>query len=294
MIYILLKGRIGNNLFQIATGASLAAKHHTDFQVYPEDYFAPYPDNCTLANYLKQFEKNILRNVKILNEKPKISTCHQEKEFCHEEIEYTDNMMIEGFFQTEKYFNPSIVRKLFEIDTETRTYIEKYYGKLFDDEITSINVRRGDYFKAIDNHPICTIKYFKKAINRIGVKKRFLVISDDISWCKKMFRGDNFIFIDNEPPIIDLYLQTLCTNNIISNSSFSWWGAWLNPNPNKIVIAPDPWFGVAYQYKDTKDLLPSSWIKIKNQMSLPLSLYGYYLWYDKRIRYFIDTKIKHT
>lgn len=292
MINILLKGRIGNNLFQIATGASLAAKHNSDFQVFPGDYFAPYPDNCNLADYLKQFGDNILKNTKINIHQPKYSVLYQEQDFAYEEIKYIDNMMIEGFFQSEKYFNENVVRDLFEIDTCTKAYINNKYGSLFDHEVTSINVRRGDYFKALDNHPICSKKYFMNAIKQIGKESLFLVISDDISWCKKIFKGDNFLFIDDEPPIVDLFLQTYCTNNIISNSTFSWWGAWLNPNPNKIVIAPDPWFGVAYKDKDTRDLLPEKWIRIKNKMSLFLSLFGYYLWYDKRIRYYFETKIK--
>ncbi|MDD2611955.1 MAG: alpha-1,2-fucosyltransferase [Bacteroidales bacterium] len=291
MIYVLLNGRLGNNLFQIAAGASLAAEHNTNFYVYTGEYQTPYPENFTLADYLKQFEKNILRNIIIIHEKPTYTFLYQEKNFSYEKIEYVDNMMIDGFFQSEKYFNPDIIRKLFAIDAETKFYIEKKYNNIFQNEITSINIRRGDYLFSVDNHPICTIKYFKKAIKLIGENKKFLVISDDIDWCKKKFQGENFIFPDKEPPIIDFYLQTFCTNNIISNSTFSWWASWLNPNPDKIVICPDPWFGVALQNKSTKDLLPENWIKIKNKMPIHLSVYGYYLWWKKRIEYYIRTKI---
>jgi len=293
MVYALLNGRLGNNLFQIATAASIAARNNTDFMVYPPESYTPLLKDFTMTKYLKQFEENILKNVKILTDMPAYSVRYQEKSFPYEKIDYVDNMIIDGFFQSEKYFEPGIVRSLFEIDPETKSYIENKYGHLLNDEITSIHVRRGDYFGSVDNHPVCSIKYFRKAIERIGKNKRFLVISDDIVWCKKKFKGDNFTFSDNESAIVDLYLQSFCTNNIMSNSSFSWWGAWMNPNPEKMVIGPYPWFGVAKQSLDTKDLMSESWIKIRNRMPWYLSLYGYYLWWDKRIKYFIKTKIRH-
>lgn len=293
MVYAILNGRLGNNLFQIATCASLAAKNKTEFCIFPGEYITPPPENLSLIDYVKKFDKTILRKVKTTPERPDYSVLYQERNFSYDEIPFEENMMIDGFFQSEKYFVPEVVHDLFEIDPVTKNYIDEKYGHLFKEEITALHVRRGDYFGNVDNHPICTLNYFRKAIEHIGKNKRFLVFSDDIEWCKKQFRGGHFYFAENESSIVDIYLQSYCTNNIISNSSFSWWGAWLNTNPDKIVIAPDPWFGVAYQNKDTKDLIPEGWIRVKNKMPLHLSLYGYYLWYDKRIKYFMDTKIKH-
>jgi Glycosyl transferase family 11. len=292
MIYAILNGRLGNNLFQIATCASLAAKNNTEYCIFPGEYITPPPENLSLVDYVRKFDTTILRKVPVTPKRPDFSTLYQEKNFQYEDIPFEENMMIDGFFQSEKYFVPEVVRDLYEIDPVTKAYIEDKYRHLFKEEITALHVRRGDYFGNVDNHPICTLDYFRSAIKHIGKDKRFLVFSDDIAWCKKKFRGENFFFAENETAIVDIYLQSYCTNNIISNSSFSWWGAWLNSNPDKTVIAPDPWFGVAYQYKNTKDLLPENWIRLSNKMPLYLRTYGYYLWYDKRIRYFIDTKIK--
>jgi len=86
------------------------------------------------------------------------------------------------------------------------------------------------------------------------------VFSDDIAWCKQNFKGDNIEFSERSP-VEDLNLQLACEHNIIANSSMSWWGAFLNKNPSKIVIAPNKWFGPA-QPHNTKDLLPSEWAKI--------------------------------
>jgi hypothetical protein len=121
-----------------------------------------------------------------------------------------------------------------------------------------------------------------------------LITSDNISWCKKKFRGENFFFSEGESAIVDMYLQSCCTNNIISNSSFSWWGAWMNKNPQKIVITPDPWFGIAFRNKDTKDLIPEGWIKLKNKTPLYFVIRGFFIWWKKRVRYFIATRILKT
>ena len=114
--------------------------------------------------------------------------------------------------------------------------------------------------------------YFRQAINYFGKDKQYLVLSDDIVWCKKKFVGSNFHFPDRESPVTDLYLQSLCTHNIISNSSYSWWGAWLNQNPQKIVIVPKTWFGIQMRDYNLADLIPEEWIKIENPRTVALTI----------------------
>ena len=121
-----------------------------------------------------------------------------------------------------------------------------------------MHVRRGDYLKFKDTHPPCSVEYYNQAISSFSESSIFLVISDDIEWCKENFLGDKFYFVEGNEDYIDLYLMSLCKNNIIANSSFSWWAAWLNRNKEKIVIAPEKWFGNEVQY-NTDNLLPSSW-----------------------------------
>ena len=103
--------------------------------------------------------------------------------------------------------------------------------------------------------------YYQAAMAHIGTSK-YLIVSDDIPWCKQNFRGSKFEFSDGSSVIEDLKMQISCANNIIANSSFSWWGAYLNQTPNKRVVAPARWFGPTQAHLNTKDLLPPEWIKI--------------------------------
>jgi hypothetical protein len=89
----------------------------------------------------------------------------------------------------------------------------------------------------------------------------FIFVSDDMNWVKENFKGNNIFYSDNSEEILDLTLMSICDNNIIANSSFSWWGAFLNENPNKKVIAPSKWFGPEGP-SDTQDIYPTEWITI--------------------------------
>jgi hypothetical protein len=274
MVYVNLKGRLGNNLFQLAAASSLAHLHNTDFAAIVTDYWCSEPDHCYLEDYLKQFKTNILSNVHFTSTIPKGLKEFNEQNSSFSPISFQKEILLNGWFQSEKYFVDSVVRELFNIDQKNYDYIKGKYGHLLlsDNTITSIHVRRGDYLKLPHQYSICSMRYFEKAIDLIGRDKKYMIISDDINWCKRHFRGPNFYFVENESPLIDLYLQAFCTNNIISNSTFSWWGAWLNKNPDKLVVAPTPWVGKFHKHVSTKDLIPEKWIQIKNPLEVKYKL----------------------
>ncbi|WP_243347477.1 alpha-1,2-fucosyltransferase [Parabacteroides sp. FAFU027] len=273
MLHIHLKGRLGNNLFQIAAGASLAKAKGDAFCVSVPDK-ANDPGLSTSLSELRNLQKTILRKVEVREERITQEVTYSEKQFNYEPIPYQPEMSISGYFQSEKYFDKQLVRELFAIDEKTKKYILDKYGKILAQDVTSIHIRRGDYLKNIDVHPICSMGYFRRAIRMIGKKKPFLLVSNDIEWCKKQFKGENFYFAENESAVVDLYLQSLCKNNIISNSSFSWWGAWLNPNLEKKVLVPDPWFGISTKNMDASDLIPEGWIKVPNRMPVYLQTFA--------------------
>ncbi len=272
MIYIELNGRIGNHLFQIATAATLAKKHNTQFAaVCHENYILPEPDNCTVYEYIQQYKNTFFKDITILTQAPKDIKPFKQEGALYKPIDYCDNIYLSGTFESEKYFDPEIVRKQFQIPPEIKENLMHHYGSILAKGVTSINVRRGNLLHIPHEYNVASLKFFKEAIGHIGTDTHFLFISDDINWCKQHFKGSNFHFADKDPsPLNDLFLQALCKNNIISNSTFSWWGAWLNDNPKKIVVAPTPWFGKAFSHIQVDDKIPESWIQLENRMPFPL------------------------
>jgi hypothetical protein len=178
------------------------------------------------------------------------------------------NKYVIGYWQTEKFFYKikeqiindfNFKKPLTGLNVEISKSIRSTTS-------VSIHVRRGDYLLN-KMHNVCNQDYYIRAIDIINEKinnPNFFIFSDDIVWCKNMFKGNNFNFIDwnkKTDSYIDMQLMSLCNHNIISNSSFSYWGAWLNKNKEKIVIAPYTWFR---DYTYNNDIIPDSWIKIAN------------------------------
>lgn len=181
------------------------------------------------------------------------------------------DLYFDGFWQTEKYFkhiSNSIRNKLSfkEIDSGENM---KILNRINNTESVSIHVRRGDYYSnpnAFKKHGgICEIEYYNMAINIIKNKIKnpmFFIFSDDIEWVKKYININNKVMVDlntASESYRDMQLMSNCKYNIIANSTFSWWGAWLNDHKNKIVIAPKKWFNYDI---NTKDVIPDEWIKI--------------------------------
>lgn len=175
----------------------------------------------------------------------------------------------DGYFQHEKYFK-SIKNELIEKFTLKIPLDEANQAALnqiLETNSVSIHVRRGDYVEmdyAKNVHGACSLEYYKKAIEYVlkNIKNpHFFLFSDDIQWVIENLKIDfpyTVINFNQGKGWLDLNLMKNCKHNIIANSSFSWWGAWLNKNPNKIVIAPTQWL-----VKKTKcDIIPKEWIKL--------------------------------
>ena len=172
-----------------------------------------------------------------------------------------------GFWQTEKYFL-DIKDEIME--TFKFPKINDPINLVFSEEMkstnsVSIHIRRGDYLN-YSLHNFLTDVYYNNAISHIKQHVKdpvFFIFSDDIEFCKKCFKGDDFYFIDHnkgDKAFRDMQLMSLCKHNIICNSTFSWWGAWLNQNPDKIVISPNKFYNdPAYKFSD---IYLDSWIKL--------------------------------
>ena len=130
----------------------------------------------------------------------------------------------------------------------------------------SIHIRRGDYVGQPNHHPVVPVSYYEKILNEISQDyNSIFVFSDDINWVKENFKGDKFIFpqFESNDDLNSFVLMTLAKDNVIGNSTYSWWAAWLNKNQNKKVYSPHykQWFGTSYSNLDTKDLIPVNWIQ---------------------------------
>lgn len=177
------------------------------------------------------------------------------------------DLYIRGDFQSEKYFKDYRKEILSDLTLDIKLNDEniKVLKQIKSTNSVSIHIRRGDYLKY--NSVVLPIEYYEKAIEYLLSKHKdlhFYIFSNDTKWVLDNIKIDApFTVIDINPPnkgYYDLELMRNCKHNIIANSSFSWWGAWLNKNPEKIVIAPYPWFGKNDSMGDT---IPDTWIKIE-------------------------------
>jgi hypothetical protein len=264
MIYCYLKGGLGNMLFQIAATKSMAFDLNTECSFPNLDSHLKFLNDDKTHNQKIDYAfeyKSLLIN--LISDSPNKSLPIYNFPFHYIDSKIKDESIVDGFFQSEKYFNHNRKSILDFLNfKEISEMVNEKYSKLLTNNLTSIHIRRGDYLKLSNYHPVQNLDYYNSAIDLVINKTdNFIIFSDDIDWCKKNFKLDKTIYIDCEKDYIELYLMSLCKNNIIANSSFSWWGAWLNNNPNKIVIGPKNWFGSSIQH-NSNDILPKSWIKI--------------------------------
>jgi hypothetical protein len=182
-----------------------------------------------------------------------------------------DPVCLVGYWQSERYFIDSAdrIRGDFTLQRPlTGTNAEILEHARCGNSV-GLHVRRGDFADlkaAAQMHGLCSIDYYRRAIGLVSERSpgcRFLVFSDDLEWARAELPLDTsaiFVTGNAQRPELDLMLMSACSHQIIANSSFSWWGAWLATNPSKIVVAPTRWFLRAS--RDTSDLIPHSWIRM--------------------------------
>lgn len=255
MIVTKLQGGLGNQLFQWAVSRNLSIKYNTDYY-FEKSYFMNNNKGIVskfdleLTNLNLYIKENSISKLPVINDNFKFQNI-------------PDNSFLDGYWQSEKYFidSENQIRNDLGINKDIYSYIIHKYPVLSENTV-SIHIRRGDYTKLQHIHPLQSIDFYEKAYDIINDKSiNILVFSDDIEWCKQNIKFDNITYIEGETNIVDMYIMSLCNHNIIANSSFSWWGAWLNENKNKKVIAPLNWFGSSSTLY-TGDIISEKWIKI--------------------------------
>lgn len=291
MIIVKLIGGLGNQMFQYAAGKYLAHLHQTELLVDPS-FLDKNPNGAYTKRALElsvfnldlkmatsedikkfkiersnKYSRALQRHLPILfnNLYAAESGIQYQKEF----LNYPKNTYLDGFWQSERYFKPieSVLLKEFTPKENLNSENQNWLNKISNCESVSLHIRRGDYISnknAQQHHGNLGLDYYKNALNLIKETHRKLevfIFSDDLDWCNANLRLEGVVHYMNSNQQqnfhLDMYLMSHCKHNVIANSSFSWWAAWLNQNADKIVVAPANWY--ADKSLNTKDLIPSSW-----------------------------------
>ncbi|OGY29502.1 MAG: hypothetical protein A3F35_00395 [Candidatus Woykebacteria bacterium RIFCSPHIGHO2_12_FULL_45_10] len=294
MIAVKLMGGLGNQMFQYAAARRLANKHSAelflDLRWFDEIPKTDTPRFYELGDYPIKARLIDMFSVRLRSSNkrptPLERALHRtgadkriwelgepSAAFYPAVLRASDNTYLLGWWQNEKYFKDirQILLKEFEPKTPPNTKNKKYLEKIKNSEAVSIHVRRDDYITnkhANKFHGLTPIEYYQKAFGlikgRVGSQGLHLfVFSTDIDWCKKNLSfGTPMTFVEgNKKGSDDMSLMKHCKHNIMANSSFSWWGAWLNKNPDKIVIAPKNWFQDPKADSET-EIVPDSWTRL--------------------------------
>jgi hypothetical protein len=191
--------------------------------------------------------------------------------FWKEILNVSGNCYLQGYWQSEKYFSEAAtkIRKDFVFCKPLENQSLNLARQISKVNSVSLHVRRGDYANnplTTSVHGLCSLDYYMAAIKYITERvqePRFFIFSDDIEWVKNNLKLSwPCEYVDcnrKDQSYNDMRLMSMCKHNIIANSSFSWWGAWLNPNLYKIVIAPNKWFANEI---NTQDLIPLNWVRL--------------------------------
>ena len=288
MIIVKLMGGLGNQMFQYAAARSLAIHKKTDLYID----LSSFSENtigitkrtyelgvfnirtATLDQQKKIKSHNIVR--KIIN---KLLPYYRRKYYYEPHFHFDSNFFkasssttLIGYWQSEKYFSKiaAVIHNEYMLQKTPGLQTQAVFKQLSTVDSVSVHIRRGDYInnpETLRIHGSCELDYYETCIDLMKVKvptMQLFIFSDDISWVRKNLMFPlNSVFVDHnteENANEDLYLMSHCKHNIIANSSFSWWGAWLNRNEKKNVMAPSKWFN---EFKaDTKDLYPADWIVV--------------------------------
>lgn len=232
-------GQLGNQMFQYALLLGVSSK--TGLPI-------TFTGSTKRNSYLFDFFD--LQNYKIEEYNWTGSNTYSERtfEFDKEVYSVKTNTNFFGYFQSEKYFQhcENVVRREFSFKSDTKDVAINYL-KTINEPTVAVHVRRGDYLNFPTIHPQQSVTdyYLKAMIECFGSDYTFIFVSDDIGWCKNTFSNINGINTKffHHGITADMCLMGLCDHNIISNSTYSWWGSWLGYKEGKTIIAPDTWFG---------------------------------------------------
>lgn len=272
MIVSKLRGGLGNQLFGYAAGRALAARLNTELFLDLDDYDIKPNREFELQHYKLEFKRYLRPRNRWRQwfKRPLMEVTEPHYHWGPILEETPDNSRIQGYWHSEKYFRHLRDNLLneFELRSPLEGPNEDAAREIQAAPSVSLHIRRTDYLMPhiLKFHGVMPIEYFQNALRIVREKAgkvRIWIFSDDMEWARVHFSGEpdvRFVDWNLNRPTEDLRLMSLCSHNIIVNSTFGWWGAWLNRNPKRIVVAPRNWF--LDRTHDTRDVIPEDWIKI--------------------------------
>lgn len=279
-------------MFQYAAGRHLACIHNVplklDLSWFADDMSRVTPRSYALGPFSIHAEQATDQEIALLYEPQpgrirdffnSLNPCYRKTHIRARNFHFDpailllpDNICLDGYWQSEKYFSniAPIIRSDFTVRSEPEGRNQEVAAAINGSNAISIHFRRGDYVtdaKNVARYGVCSIDYYRRAVELVTLRierPHFFVFSDEPTWARDHFTiPHTMTVVDHNGPDRaheDLRLMSLCRHHIIANSSFSWWGAWLNPRSDKVVIAPSIWFNEPSF--DTIDLLPASWLRL--------------------------------
>lgn len=293
MIVTKLMGGHSNQLFQYAVGRALADKHNTelllDISWFNNMKDVAAPRAYELGCYSLKANTTTMENIRVINQNGKFNRLLHKSGLMRSVKTYYENSlgydskvmdlpnytMLVGYWQNERYFKhlrPEILKEI-EPTTALNSSNQKLIDRAQNSESIWMHIRRGDYVEDKNTnafHGLKGIDYYNKALNTLSNKLtrqqikniEIFICSNDIAWCKQNLKFKYPIhFVENKLGSDDMRVIKHCKHDIMANSSFSWWGAWLNQNPDKIVIAPKIWFEDK-KANDEIEIIPKDWIRL--------------------------------
>jgi hypothetical protein len=298
MVIVRLRGGLGNQLFQFAAGYALSQHHNIAYKLDPYTYSKHKYRKFELEHFKipfslvteKELNHFIGRNrlMRFLNKNENYLRCPKvfsqpHYHFYDDFFSLPNDIYLSGYWQSEKYFQQVIhhIREFYQPALALDPKNTALMKKLNEVNSVAIHVRRGDYTSNVysnffgglsDSYYSSAVKLIKEKVN----DPSFFIFSDNPGWCRNNLNIENATYVEhNTGPdsYKDLLLMSQAKHNIIANSTFSWWGAWLNNNADKLVVAPQQWFQKSYNDQkglpiyasrlyNTKDLIPERWIRL--------------------------------
>lgn len=288
MVVARIIGGLGNQMFQYAMARAVSLRLDTNFKLdvsgfktyalhaYGLNHFNVGGEFADKSEYIVGKPKTMLEHIKMRMGWSIVLQNYLENglEFDAKAFELKNDIYLDGYWQSERYFLDfeQKIREDFSFKTAPDSENQEYLDQINSVQAVSVHIRRGDYvnnpvINAI--HGICDLDYYQRAIEFLRARLssdalHFFIFSDDPDWVRENVNfGTATTFVshnDAAKNYEDMRLMSACKHHIIANSSFSWWGAWLNANPDKVVVAPKQWF--KSDTHSSTDIVPDSWNRL--------------------------------